>query len=52
MRAPAVKVMLDSFSGALVDLPKGRRDTLNALAVLEKHPRVSVWDLGIWSWSF
>jgi hypothetical protein len=50
MRAPAVKVMLDSFSGALVDLPKGRRDTLNALAVLEKHPRVSVWDLSEWSW--
>lgn len=37
---------LDSFSGALADLPNGKRTTVDALRVLDKHPRVSTFDRG------
>lgn len=45
-----MRAMFDSFSGALADLPKGKRDTVSALRVLDKHPRVSVWDLSEHGW--
>ena len=38
------RVIMCSFSGALADLPKGQRTPLDALRVLEKRPRVSVFD--------
>lgn len=45
-----MKVMLDSFSGALADLPPRRRTPENALAVLAKRPRVSTWDMSETPW--
>jgi len=45
-----MRAILDSFSGALSDLPKGRRTQQEALQVLSKHPRVSTWDLSEYSW--
>jgi hypothetical protein len=39
-----------NFSGALADLPKGKRTPLNALQVLEKHPRVSTFDRSEMPW--
>lgn len=45
-----MKVMLDSFSGAIADLPPRLRTPENALAVLAKHPRVSTWDMSETSW--
>lgn len=38
-------LFLDSFSGPVSDLPKGRRNATNVLAVLTKSPRVSTWDM-------
>lgn len=38
-------VFLDSFSGALADLPPKKRNLTNALIVLSKHPNVSTWDM-------
>lgn len=39
-------IFIDSFSGALADLPKGKRTTVDALQVLAEHPRVSTFDRG------
>ena len=41
---------LDSFSGAIADLPKQRRTQQEALRVLSKHPRVSTWDMSECAW--
>jgi DNA-binding HxlR family transcriptional regulator len=41
-----LRVHLDSFSGALSDLPKGQRTQENALRVLAADPRVSTFDRG------
>lgn len=43
-----MSIHIDSFSGKAADLPKGRRSPEEMLAVLVKHPRVSVWDLDSW----
>lgn len=45
-----MRAILDSFSGELSDLPKGRRNQQEALQVLSKHPRVSAWDLSEHAW--
>jgi hypothetical protein len=44
------RVIVCSFSGALADLPRGKRTTLDALQVLEKHPRVSTFDRSELPW--
>lgn len=41
---------IDSFRGALAELPKGRRTELDALRVLAEHPRVSAFDLSEAPW--
>ena len=38
------RMIVCSFSGALANLPKANRTPLDALQVLEKHPRVSTFD--------
>ena len=38
------RMIVCSFSGVLADLPKANRTPLDALQVLEKHPRVSTFD--------
>ena len=38
---------LDSFSGSLGELPKGRRTLVYALAVLADDPRVSTFERGV-----
>ena len=43
-------IFLDSFSGALADLPKVQRGTIDALRVLELHPRVSAFDRSELRW--
>jgi hypothetical protein len=43
-------ILIDSFSGAAADLPKGRRNAAHVLEVLRKHPRVSTWDLSEHTW--
>ncbi len=42
--------ILDNFSGAASDLPKGKRTAGEVLAVLAKHPRVSTWDMSEHAW--
>ena len=42
-----IRVHLDSFSGSLGELPKGRRTLLYALAVLADDPRVSTFERGV-----
>ncbi len=44
------RVILCSFSGVIAGLRRGRRTPLAALQVLEKHPRVSTFDLGEMPW--
>ena len=44
------RVLLDSFSGALADLPKRQRTQLDALRTLANHPRVSTWDRSELPW--
>ena len=39
-----IRVHLDSFSGSLGELPKGRRTLVYALAVLADDPRVSTFE--------
>lgn len=39
-------IFLDSFSGALSDLPKGQRTQEHALRVLAADPRVSTFERG------
>ena len=39
-------VFLDSFSGSLGELPRGKRTTLDALRVLADDPRVSTFERG------
>lgn len=48
MSKPAI--FLDSFSGAVADLPKGRRSADDVLAVLKDHPRVSCFDMSEARW--
>ena len=40
------KVFLDSFSGSLSELPRGKRAPLNALRALAADPRVSTFERG------
>jgi hypothetical protein len=42
----SVRVHLDSFSGSLGELPRGKRTTLDALKVLADDPRVSTFERG------
>ena len=42
-----MRVHLDSFSGSLGELPKGRRTLVYALAVLADDPRVSIFERGV-----
>ncbi len=42
-----MRVHLDSFSGSLGELPKGRRTLVYALAVLADDPRVSTFQRGV-----
>lgn len=44
------RAIVCSFSGHLADLPKGQRTEAQALRVLSKHPRVSVWDMSETPW--
>jgi hypothetical protein len=39
------RVFIDSFSGAVVDLPKADRTDENILAALSRDPKVSTWDM-------
>lgn len=41
---------VDSFSGAVADLPKGRRTSMDVLAVLATYPRVSTFDMSDLRW--
>ena len=41
-----MRVHLDSFSGSLGDLPRGKRTTMDALRVLDDDPRVSTFERG------
>ena len=41
---------IDYFSGEAADLKRGHRSADDVLAVLEKHPRVSTWDMSELSW--
>lgn len=43
-------IFLDSFSGAVAGLPKGRRSADDVLAVLKTHPRVSCFDMSETPW--
>lgn len=43
---------LDSFSGDLADLKRGKRTTENALAVLDRNPMVSTWDMSENKWLY
>ena len=38
-------MMLDSFSGPAADLKSSQRSSRNLLLALQKHPRVSTWDM-------
>lgn len=40
------RIMLDSFSGSLGELPKGQRTVENAVRVLAADPRVSCFERG------
>lgn len=44
------RIFVDSFSGALADLPKGQRTTLDALRTLVEHPQVSTFDRSYLPW--
>jgi hypothetical protein len=39
-------IFLDSFSGALAELPPGRRTVADALRALSRDPRVSTFERG------
>ena len=41
---------IDYFSGEAADLKRGHRGANDVLAVLERHPRVSTWDMSELSW--
>lgn len=41
-----MRVHIDSFSGAISELPKGKRTVLDGLRALSTDPRVSVWERG------
>ncbi len=41
-----IRAHLDSFSGSLGELPRGKRTVLHALQVLAKDPRVSTFERG------
>ncbi|WP_455387386.1 hypothetical protein [Petrachloros mirabilis] len=45
-----MKIILDSFSGPIADLPKQCRTQQEALRALNKHPRVSTWDMSEHAW--
>lgn len=40
------RIMIDSFTGALGELPKGGRSIKNALRALQTNPRVSTFERG------
>ena len=42
----APRILIDSFTGALGDLPKGGRSIENALRALQTNPRVSTFERG------
>jgi len=43
-------MFIDSFSGAVVDLPKKERTDKNVISVLTDSPRVSTWDMSENRW--
>lgn len=43
-------IHIDYFRGAAAELKRGKRGADDVLAVLAKHPRVSVWDMSELSW--
>lgn len=43
-------IFIDSFSGAAGDLPVRTRGPMDVLAVLEKNPRLSVFDMSATPW--
>lgn len=51
-KAMGHRVFIDSFSGDLADLKRGKRTTENALAVLDKSPMVSTWDMSENKWLY
>jgi len=44
------RIFLDSFSGEIADLKRGKRTLENMLAVLAQSPLVSTWDMSEHAW--
>ena len=44
------RIYLDSFSGEIADLKRGKRTRKNMLSVLAKSPLVSTWDMSEHAW--
>lgn len=44
------RIYLDSFSGEIADLKRGKRTRENMLAVLAQSPLVSTWDMSEHAW--
>jgi hypothetical protein len=44
------RIFLDSFSGEIADLKRGKRTRENMLAVLAQSPLVSTWDMSEHAW--
>lgn len=43
-------IFMDSFSGAAASLPKGKRELTDILRTLQRHPRVSTFDMSECGW--
>ena len=43
-------MIIDSFSGAAADLPRGKRTPEHVLEALRRDPRVSTWDMSEYPW--
>lgn len=46
-------IIVDSFSGAVADIPRRQRTPEKILRALDRDPHVSTWDMdegGLWSW--
>jgi DNA-binding HxlR family transcriptional regulator len=44
------RIFLDSFSGEIADLKRGKRTRENMLSVLARSPLVSTWDMSEYRW--
>lgn len=51
-REMGYRVFIDSFSGDLAELKRGKRTPENALAVLDRSPMVSTWDMSENKWLY